>query len=67
MSKNHAVKSRKNKVALPPTTPGPLNVVTFSFRVVVENSKIQSRCVECAPLDLESRKVEKSCPSGFGK
>lgn len=33
MSKNHAVKSRKNKVALPPTNPGPLNVVTFSFRV----------------------------------
>ena len=34
MSKNHEVKSRKSKVALPPTNPGPLNVVTFSFRVV---------------------------------
>ena len=33
MSKNHTVKSRKNKVALPLTNPGPLNVVTFSFRV----------------------------------
>ena len=33
MSKNHTVKSRKNKVALPPTNPGPLNVVTFSFRL----------------------------------
>ena len=59
MSKNHAVKSRKNKVALPTTNIGPLNVVTFSFRVVDENSKIQSRCVDWAPLDLESRKIEK--------
>ena len=39
MSKNHTVKSRKNKVALPPTNPGPLNVVTFSFRVEGESKK----------------------------
>jgi hypothetical protein len=33
MSKNHEVKSRKRKVALPPTNLGPLNVVSFCFRV----------------------------------
>ena len=56
MSKNHEVKSRKNKVALPPTNPGPLNLVTFSFRVH-ENPAIHSRGIEWAPLGSENKEM----------
>ena len=55
MHRNNPLKSRKLKKVNPATNPATLNVVTFGFRDADENKAIQSRCVEWAPLESESR------------
>ena len=62
MNRNDTLKSSKAKkspIFNPSTTPATLNLVSFTFRVVGENTAIQSRCVDWAPFELESRKIEK--------